>query len=489
MNNKLFEEIIRFKELMGIVTENKVFDSLPEEIKLSINNLKSKWGVTITQKHIDAEFKQEGNIRPDNGGVSKTAEKKIMELIKDCKKANPNISYPVDIKSGYRSYTQQVDNFGGKVKNDGRSIDNVQSSNCLPGFSQHHTGKAFDIFSIEESWWDKNNDVKEWVANNASNYGFEVTYKKQGPLRVAEPWHLFYVGKESTNLKKDTPIIPDKKIDDYYSNNENNPKLEKETVIQFKKVGCSSNKNYTNSPTFSEIDKDDSKVIRIGHKGEFVIKIQKILNSLGYDLGKCGVDGLFGPKTKAALEEFQNDKGILVSSSVNKKTLDNLKNLENKEPESEIKKDKENSVKYVIFVSGSEKSKNHEEQLSLFTRGFGTEYLVKGFKQTSLTSIVDFIKKNTVVAVILYSASCELADNLVEYFSSNKIFCIEPWNGNGSDANKKDIYVSIPEKNMYIDYKSYSRGKGTKEDANKTNHENGHFVALTTSSADISKKV
>ena len=150
MNNKLFEEIIRFKELMGIVTENKVFDSLPEEIKLSINNLKSKWGVTITQKHIDAEFKQEGNIRPDNGGVSKTAEKKIMELIKDCKKANPNISYPVDIKSGYRSYTQQVDNFGGKVKNDGRSIDNVQSSNCLPGFSQHHTGKAFDIFSIEE---------------------------------------------------------------------------------------------------------------------------------------------------------------------------------------------------------------------------------------------------------------------------------------------------------------------------------------------------
>jgi LAS superfamily LD-carboxypeptidase LdcB len=485
MNNKLFEEISRFKELMGIVTENKIFDSLPEKIKLSINNLKVKYGLNITQKHIDNELNQEGNWRPDNGGVDKTAEKKINELISDCKSKFSNISGGVI--SGYRSYGDQVTNFGTKAKQ--RGIENTQKAVTLPGFSQHHTGKAFDIFSVEESWWDKNNDVKEWVENNASNYGFEVTYKKQGLLRIAEPWHLFYVGKESTNLKKDTPIISDKKIDDYYSNNDVNPKLEKETVIKFKKVGCSSNKNYTDSPTFSEIDKDDSKVIRIGHKGEFVIKIQKILNSLGYDLGKCGVDGLFGPKTKTALEEFQNDKGILVSSSVNKKTLDNLKNSENKEPESEIKKDEENSVKYVIFVSGLEKSKNHEEQLSIFTRGFGTEYLVKGFRQTSLTSVVDFIKKNTVVAVILYSASCELADNLVEYFPSNKIFCIEPWNGNGSDANKKNIYVSIPEKNMYIDYKSYSRGKGTKEDANKTNHEDGHFVALTKSSADISKKV
>ena len=70
---------------------------------------------------------------------------------------------------------------------------------------------------------------------------------------------------------------------------------------------------------------------------------------------------------------------------------------------STIKKDtlEKNSVKYVIFVSGSEKSKSHEEQLTLFTKGFGTEYLVKGYRQSSLTSIVDFIKKNPVVAVIL----------------------------------------------------------------------------------------
>ena len=85
-------------------------------------------------------------------------------------------------------------NFGKKSKT--RGIDNTQKANTIPGFSQHHTGKAFDIFSVETSWWNKNSDVKEWVSKNAPKYGFDVTYKSQGPLRIAEPWHLYYVGGE-----------------------------------------------------------------------------------------------------------------------------------------------------------------------------------------------------------------------------------------------------------------------------------------------------
>jgi murein DD-endopeptidase MepM/ murein hydrolase activator NlpD len=168
-------------------------DQLPYDIKNSINKLKTIYGLNITQKHIDNELNQEGNWKPDNGGVDKTAEKKINELISDCKSKFPNISGGV--VSGYRSYDDQVTNFGTKAKK--RGIENTQKSVTLPGFSQHHTGKAFDIFSVEESWWNKNNDVKEWVANNAANYGFEVTYKKQGSLRIAEPWHLYYTGNKS----------------------------------------------------------------------------------------------------------------------------------------------------------------------------------------------------------------------------------------------------------------------------------------------------
>ena len=179
--------------------KNPIDTKLPANIQKLMDKLKDDWEVEITKSHIDKEYEMEGDVRPDAGGVNEVALTKIEKLISDCKKANPTVNFPNTIKhgvsglvSGYRSYTDQVTNFGNKVKNEGRSIDNVQSSNTLPGFSQHHTGKAFDIFSTETSWWNTNSDVKKWVANNCKKYGFEVTYTKTNKLRIPEPWHLFY---------------------------------------------------------------------------------------------------------------------------------------------------------------------------------------------------------------------------------------------------------------------------------------------------------
>ena len=165
---------------------------LSSEVQAAINKLKTDYGLTITKNHIDKEFEQEGNYRADAGKENKEAQTKINKLISDCKKTFPKVNYPNNVVSGYRSYKDQVKNFGDKAIK--RGIDNTQASNTLPGFSQHHTGKTFDIFSTDESWWNKNLNVKNWVADNAKNYGFEITYKKQGPLRVAEPWHLYYKG-------------------------------------------------------------------------------------------------------------------------------------------------------------------------------------------------------------------------------------------------------------------------------------------------------
>jgi LAS superfamily LD-carboxypeptidase LdcB len=179
--------------------KNPIETRLPKNIQDLMKKLKDDWGVNITKSHIDKEYDMEGDVRPDAGGVNSEALKQITKLISDCKTANPTVNFPNPIKhgvsglaSGYRSYNDQVDNFGNKVKNEGRSIDNVQSSNTLPGFSQHHTGRAFDIFSTETSWWNTNSDVKKWVANNCKKYGFEVTYTKTNKLRIPEPWHLFY---------------------------------------------------------------------------------------------------------------------------------------------------------------------------------------------------------------------------------------------------------------------------------------------------------
>jgi LAS superfamily LD-carboxypeptidase LdcB len=167
-------------------------DKLPKSIQNSITQLKNLYGIVITDEHIKREFEQEGNYREDSGGVNSEANSQINKLVNDAKNKFPKLANTKGIISGYRSYSDQVKNFGNKAQK--RGIDNTQRANTVPGFSQHHTGKAFDIFSVETSWWNQNSDVKDWVATNASKYGFDVTYKKQGPLRIAEPWHLYYVG-------------------------------------------------------------------------------------------------------------------------------------------------------------------------------------------------------------------------------------------------------------------------------------------------------
>ncbi|WP_326795821.1 serine/threonine-protein kinase [Streptomyces sp. NBC_01808] len=53
-----------------------------------------------------------------------------------------------------------------------------------------------------------------------------------------------------------------------------------------------------------------------GDSGERVVQLQCILHARGYDLGSDGVDGVFGPKTEAAVKKFQGDEGLAVDGQV-----------------------------------------------------------------------------------------------------------------------------------------------------------------------------
>ncbi|CFX91818.1 3D domain [Syntrophomonas zehnderi OL-4] len=55
-----------------------------------------------------------------------------------------------------------------------------------------------------------------------------------------------------------------------------------------------------------------------GSRGTEVETVQKALNSQGYWCGN--VDGIFGPKTYAAVTKFQKDKGLVVDGIVGPKT-------------------------------------------------------------------------------------------------------------------------------------------------------------------------
>ncbi|MEG4803499.1 peptidoglycan-binding protein [Microcoleus sp. ARI1-B5] len=61
------------------------------------------------------------------------------------------------------------------------------------------------------------------------------------------------------------------------------------------------------------------QTLKLGASGSDVVKLQKRLLELGLNSG--GADGKFGPKTEAAVKQFQSNKGFLVDGVAGPKTL------------------------------------------------------------------------------------------------------------------------------------------------------------------------
>lgn len=69
---------------------------------------------------------------------------------------------------------------------------------AVPGYSEHQLGIAVDINADKEL--SENEDVYQWLADNAYKYGFILRYpqwKSEITGGAYEPWHYRYVGKEA----------------------------------------------------------------------------------------------------------------------------------------------------------------------------------------------------------------------------------------------------------------------------------------------------
>lgn len=66
------------------------------------------------------------------------------------------------------------------------------------------------------------------------------------------------------------------------------------------------------------------RTLRQGDRGREVVDLQTKLQSLGLDLGNRGIDGVFGPKTEAAVKAFQQDTGLLADGLVGQTTWDGI---------------------------------------------------------------------------------------------------------------------------------------------------------------------
>lgn len=97
--------------------------------------------------------------------------------------------------SDYRDYGTQDIIYNRYVEQRGR--ESADTDSARPGFSEHQTGMAIDINSVEESFIDT--EAGQWLNNNAYKYGWTLRYPKGQEADtgyVYEPWHYRFVGKE-----------------------------------------------------------------------------------------------------------------------------------------------------------------------------------------------------------------------------------------------------------------------------------------------------
>ncbi len=110
-------------------------------------------------------------------------------------KAAANEGLNIYFSSGYRSYSQQDTIYNNYVSWYGQA--QADTFSARPGHSEHQTGLAIDVNTIDDSFAGTPEAV--WLANHAHEYGFIIRYPK-GKENITgykyEPWHIRYLGVE-----------------------------------------------------------------------------------------------------------------------------------------------------------------------------------------------------------------------------------------------------------------------------------------------------
>ena len=148
----------------------------------------------ITHYHFkDCKEEDLVNTNQENIRVHKKCKIAFDKMQEDALKDNINL----EIISGYRSSKYQIEIFKCKFKDKNNPTEDELkkrlSVSAPSGFSEHHTGLAIDINSVEDDFAGTQEAI--WLEKNAPKYGFELSFPIDNIQGLSyEPWHWRYVG-------------------------------------------------------------------------------------------------------------------------------------------------------------------------------------------------------------------------------------------------------------------------------------------------------
>lgn len=119
---------------------------------------------------------------------------------------------PFSVSTAYRSYNFQKGLFAQYVASDG--VAKAETFSARPGYSEHQTGLALDVFDSHEGCSLKKcfatTTAGKWLVKHAADYGFIERYP-EGATDVTgykwEPWHWRYVGVDLAQYMRDEGIV------------------------------------------------------------------------------------------------------------------------------------------------------------------------------------------------------------------------------------------------------------------------------------------
>ena len=105
------------------------------------------------------------------------------------------------VVSGFRSLEYQRKIFERKLAA-GLTVEQIVRVSALPGFSEHHTGRAIDVGTrgvppVTEEF--ELSPEFEWLTRRGWDFGFKMSYPRGNDLGVIyEPWHWMFRGETAS---------------------------------------------------------------------------------------------------------------------------------------------------------------------------------------------------------------------------------------------------------------------------------------------------
>jgi LAS superfamily LD-carboxypeptidase LdcB len=252
---------------------------------------------------------------PDAGKVDSNADSALKQMQDAAKAANVS---EISVASGYRSYNDQVSTFFARsgvtnpITTCYTGVSNREEAkrqyiargeaSAPPGFSEHHSGKAFDFSPISQSF--ENTTAFTWLQSNASKYGFKLSYPKGSTQGAGyEPWHWYYIG----GGVNETPVGDNNQTGNSATGNTTSPTTTAGTV---------SYQSYTNFPGVGRISSLCQLMNALWLLG-FAVLLTSVLGMFlwgGYIYVTAGVNA---GKVNQAKEIFTNTiTGLIIGLSI-----------------------------------------------------------------------------------------------------------------------------------------------------------------------------